>query len=228
MQRLHCPRPSHNDRTPSVVVYEHHAYCFGGCGRIELSELEGVVVSRKPAPPEDLAARLDYINRLPRARVRGLDLPVDGDSYYIAWPSGDYYKQRKFIPGDGPKYKCPRGHKKPLFIPLIQPGRKTLAVVEGELNALSLASLNPPFNVCSPGGVGDFNEKILDRYASFFFTHTRFKVLIDKDPPGVEAAIRMKKLLLRHTPFVDVVLMPRDCNDLLLEGRLHEEVKKWT
>lgn len=225
MQRVHCPR--HEERTPSVVVYDDHAWCFGGCGRIALSELGRDVVGRRPTPPENLAERIEYIRGLPRARVRGLDLPVDGDSYYITWPDGSYYKQRKFIPGDGPKYRCPRGHKKPPYIPLVRPRQPTLAIVEGELNALSIASLEPPFSVCSPGGVGDFGEKFIAQCKHFCLQHSRFYVIVDKDSPGIDAAIRTKGLLLKHSPHVHIIAMKPDANELLQKNALKEEVTKW-
>jgi hypothetical protein len=226
VQRVHCPR--HEERTPSVVIYPDHGWCFGGCGRIPLDELEAEGI--KPAaklPPEDLEAMLGYINGLPLADVRGLRLPVDSTSYYIVWPGGTYYKRRQFIPGDGPKYRCPAGHAKPLFVPRQVKG-DTLAIVEGELNALSLSSIEPPYSVCSPGGVGDFTEKLIDKCHTFVLSFSKFRVILDKDKPGLDAALRMKALLLKHTPHVDIVLMPKDCNELLVEGSLKDEAEKWT
>jgi hypothetical protein len=214
-----------------VVIYEDHAYCYGGCGVIPLSELDsgGVPIGAAvPRPaPVNLEADLEHIKALPKARVRGLDLPVDRDSYYIVWPGDGYYKRRRFIADGGSKYYCPRGHKKPLYIPWVQPKAETLAVVEGELNALSLATLKPSFSVCSPGGSGDFGEKLLKTDASFLLTFKHFLVIVDRDEAGLKAATALKKALLHLTPYISIILMPRDANDLLVAGQLSQEVACW-
>lgn len=212
------------------MIYDDHAYCYGGCGVIPLSELDAGDVSRMAAnrpAPVDLPGDLLRIKALPTARVRGLELPVDGDSYYILWPSGDYYKRRRFIADGGSKYYCPRGHKKPLFVPWVQPKAEALAIVEGELNALSLAALKPSFSVCSPGGCGDFGAKIIASCNQFFLTYKRFLVIVDKDEAGLKAAMALKQALLPLTPYISIILMPRDCNDLLVDGSLSQEVNKW-
>jgi len=220
MQRIFCPK--HKERTPSVVIYDTHAYCYGGCGRIELSDLGSVYQQSSPTlPPVDLIADIERINSLPRASIRGLSLPVDGDSYYIVWPEGTYYKRRKFFAEDGSKYLCPRGHKKPLLIAHNPKGADTLAITEGEINSLSLATLNPSFAICSPGGVGDFKESLTN---SLHFA--RYLLILDKDRAGLEAAIRTRELLIKKTPYVEVFLMEKDCNQLLQEGKLHEEAKR--
>lgn len=226
LQRVHCPR--HEEATASCVVYDDHAWCFGGCGRVELSELasQGVRPAAK-LQPEDLQRSIERIRSLPLARVRGLDLPVDGDSYYILWPDGGYYKRRKFIAGEGSKYLCPKGHAKPLFVPRHPPGAAAIALVEGEINALSVASLAPPFAVASPGGVGDFTEKTLDK-APWLARFSRWLLVLDADKPGLDAAIRMKKALLaRGLADIQVVLMEEDCNDKLVKGTLQDEVERW-
>lgn len=41
---IHCP--FHDDSTPSLAIYETHAYCFGGCGRIDLAALEPGLLER--------------------------------------------------------------------------------------------------------------------------------------------------------------------------------------
>lgn len=218
-----------------MVVYNEWAHCYG-CGyRIKTSDLGGVLgrggfgllSSSSVRPPADIKSELERIKALPLAPVRGLSLPVDGDSYYIVWPCSTYYKRRKFLPGSGPKYINPRGHAKPLFIPRQTKGCKSLAVVEGELNALSLAAIQPPFDVCSPGSCVDFSEKLLEQNSKFFSGYTRFRLILDKDLPGLNAVIKFKGLLLQHTPYVEVILMKRDCNEMLIDGSLKEECKRW-
>lgn len=218
MQRVFCP--FHKEKTPSVVIYESHGYCFGGCGVIPLSEL-GNVRPAAAAPPTDLKSELERIRLLPKSSVRGLHLPVDGDSYYIVWPEENYYKRRKFFPGEGPKYLCPRGHKKPLFVAHNPKGATQVAVIEGELNSLSLATLNPKFAICSPGGVGNFNEKELNN-----LHFDRYLLILDKDKAGLEAAIKAREILVKRTPYVEIVLMEKDLNQLLQDGQLQDEAKK--
>lgn len=225
MLRVFCPR--HEENTPSCVVYDEYAFCYGGCGRIPLEELgeAGQGLRAKPSPA-DLNSELARIGALPCAPVRGLSLPVDGDSYYIVWPGNGYYKRRKFIPGEGPKYLCPRGHKKPLFVARKSQGQ-VCAIVEGEINALSLAAIAPPYGVVSPGGVGDFKPEIIWQNKEIFGAIKRYYVILDKDSPGLQAAIKLKGALLQLTPYVDVVLLEQDCNELLIIGKLREKEAGW-
>jgi hypothetical protein len=218
MQRVFCPR--HQERTPSVVIYESHGYCFGGCGIIPLSEL-GDVAPAAPVRPTDLKSELERIRLLPTGSVRGLVLPIDSDSFYIVWPEGNYYKRRKFFPGEGPKYLCPRGHTKPLFIAHNPKAATQVAVIEGEINAMSLATLNPKFAICSPGGVNQFNKKDLN---SLHFN--KFILILDKDRAGLEAALKAREILIKRTPYVEIVLMEKDLNQLLQDGQLQDEAKR--
>lgn len=227
--RIICVNPEHVEKTPSMVIYEDHVHCHA-CGyHITLDKLNRPdIVSPVRRPPEDLKSSLERIKALPCAPVRGLSLPTDGKHYYIVFPSGDYYKRRKFIDdGEGPKYRCPAGHRKPLYIPRLVPKVQALAIVEGEINALSLASLEPAFSVCSPGGAADFFGVNFDKNSRFFLTHSAFLIIVDKDQAGVEAAIKIKERLLRHTPRVFIHAMAEDCNELLMRGRLGERVKGW-
>lgn len=213
MQRVFCPR--HKEKTPSVVVYEQFGYCFGGCGVIPLSEL-GDVRPTVAAPPTDLKSELERIRLLPTGSVRGLVLPIDGDSFYIVWPEGNYYKRRKFFPGDGPKYLCPRGHQKPLFVARKDVSKDNLVIVEGELEALTLATIKGNYDIVSPGGVGNFKE---GPWLNFALTYKRFCIIVDRDRPGLDAAIRLKKALLEISPYVSVLLKDKqgDLNDLLVK-----------
>lgn len=224
MPKVFCPR--HDEKTPSCEVYDEYAYCYGGCGRIPLSELGGSYIRPAAKPPTDLKSELERIKALPLTDVRGLRLPSDADGYYLLWPGDAYYKMRRWIGTNGDKYKNPRGHKKPLFIPHLR-ASDTLAIVEGELNALSLASVNPPFSVCSPGSASDFSEKLISQEASFFLTYKRFLVIVDNDKAGLEAAIRLKKALLKSTPYISIIPMRRDANELLVAGELSQEVERW-
>lgn len=228
MQRILCVNPEHKESNPSMVVYEDYAHCFS-CGyRVSTAKLGHLnLMPARRREPENLVEALAYVKALPLARVRGLDLPADQEGYYLVWPDGSYYKKRKWIAENKVKYMCPRGHAKPLFIPYVVEKANTLVIVEGELNALSLASLKPNFSICSPGGVGDFKNELLERYSKFFLGHTRFRLILDYDIPGMEAAIRMKKLLMKRTPYVELKLMKRDCNDLLQSGELSQEVAAW-
>lgn len=223
MKRILCP--FHEESTPSCVVYHDHYRCYGCNASGPISALGSAVVGSSPVrlPPADLQADVARVSALPRAVVRGLSLPVDDTSYYILWPGNAFYKRRKFFPGDGPKYLCPRGHKKPLYFPRQEDRHDTLAVVEGELNALSLASIEPPFDVCSPGGVGDFKESLWPSLAGY----KKYLLILDKDKPGLDAGKKMKEWLVRKTPYVELRLVSPDLNDMLVYGSLKQEVESW-
>lgn len=230
MQRIICVNPEHKENTPSMVIYEDRGYCFG-CGiTVPLSELNrpDLIPVTKPEP-EDLPSTLAYIKSLPLVSIRGLFLPADEDNYYIVWPSNDYYKRRKFIPGESSKYLCPKGHSKPLFIAAETPN-KTAVLVEGELNAISLASLNLGYTIISPGGCGDFNDRNFDKIMQnkYFYKASRVILLLDKDVPGLDAAKRTKNFLLQNG-FSNIIirLLKQDCNELLVRGELEQETNNW-
>lgn len=212
-RRVLCPR--HDDTDPSAVVYDNGAWCFV-CGvYIPLSELRITVSSVRDVVAEDVAKTLEYINQLPRTTIRGIDLPHDDRFYYIVWPDGSYYKKRAKTCSKGSKYLCPAGVAKPLFTNPRPNYSRPLAVVEGELNAISLSLLDPPFDVCSPGGAAEFTSR---RYLQEYTKYGKFILVADADPAGLEGAVKLKLELLKKTPRVKVHLMEIDCNDLLVRG----------
>jgi len=224
MERIHCVR--HSESTPSLVVYESHAFCYGGCGRIELSEL-GRQMADKPKEPryvEDLKKKLDYIASLPTKLIRGFNLPYDDSGYYCVWPSGDYYKLRVWNPGAKDKYRGASGHPKPVF--WARQGRalhehgasRTLAIVEGEFNALSIAEAFPEWDVCSPGSASDFKTEKTRRFLlTYCSSYCTVVIVADKDGPGTEAAIHAKSLLIGKVPNIPIILMEKDANEILIE-----------
>ena len=219
MKRVFCPK--HKEKTPSLVIYDDHAYCYGGCGRILLSELgiegESYETVRRE-PPEDIGASISRIATLPKIWHRGLEFPADDSYFYIVWSDSSYYKRRLLVGGGGAKYLCPRGVKKPLFVARETKGQTRLVIVEGELNALSLASVPGNYDIVSPGGCGDFKT---ERYLSYYLTgYDKYVIVVDKDAAGLSAAIATKALLLKHSPYIDVRFMDEDYNDVLVnQGR---------
>lgn len=221
IERILCP--FHKEDTPSLVVYDNGFKCFG-CGRAgRLSEL-----GRKDAingvtprhPPEDINKTLDYVFSLPKENIRGLILHCDNDNYYIVWPQNfPYYKRRsKGKVADGAKYLCPRGHEKPLFMLVEKKHTKQrLIVVEGEINALSVALACPDVPVASPGGTNEFFSKKTEKYLQVFKQYENILIMVDKDSPGIKAAVELKVRLLQYTPYVATLLMEKDANEILTE-----------
>jgi DNA primase len=111
---------------------------------------------------------------------------------------------------------CPAGHVKPLFWASRRGRSEHLVVVEGEINALSLAEA-VDFHIVSPGGASEFtSKKYVDEYKKF----KEFTILADHDEAGFNAVVSLKTLLLKFSARVRVSLMDRDCNDLLVtEGK---------
>ena len=212
-ERIYCIK--HEEKTPSLVVYDTHAHCFGGCGRIELSEL-GLTAPEAPKPryKEDLAKKREYINALPVKEIRGLPFRYDSLGYYVCWPNSDYYKLRLFSPGDGPKYKNPSGHTQPVFWARRSTGQ-TLYVVEGEINALSLAEA-VQYDIMSPGSASNFLA-LTSNDLTIYRSYANIIIMVDRDAAGTAAAIHLKGLLLGKVPFVSIVLMPKDCNQVLID-----------
>lgn len=181
--------PKHKDTNPSAHAYHDHYFCFACNARGPLSDL-GLSSNEKPVITyvEDVKATIDYINTLPKQKVRGFTLPVSARGYYLVWPQGTYYKLRLSREDSQSKYRGPTGHPKPKFV--AQSGSfPRLVLVEGEFNALSLAALELPWDVVSPGAAGDFYSKgralDLQEYAKY----SRVDIVVDDDAAGLQAAI---------------------------------------
>jgi hypothetical protein len=220
-KRSLCPNPAHQEKTPSFVHYDTYGHCFG-CGyRAPLTDKDRQH-EETTQPPIDIDAELTRISNLPKMAFRGLVLPVDGAFAYITYPGSRYFIARSLLSDGGRKYICPPGYRRPTLRARVVES-DTLAVVEGELNALSLAQAEPPFNVCSPGAASNF---FLDRDMKYFLTYKRFLLYTDYDRAGFNAAVAMKAQLLNYTPYVEIFLMKKDFNDILKdEGVLG--IRQW-
>ena len=221
-----CPR--HKESTPSVEVYADGGYCYGCGAQIPMAELEAMgpvpeIIERQAT---DLEEGNRYIDTLPTKIIRGHDLPYDDLGYYLRFPGTTYYKKRNW--DTEPRYLNPTGHKQPLFVAR-QNFAGRLFVVEGEFNALSIASAYPDDDVVSPGSASNFKKYDAISVLPFRRYYRTIVVVTDNDGPGAEAAIHLKGLLANHVPEVRIVLMPRDANELHIEAGLEglrEEVKR--
>lgn len=224
-EKIICPY--HEESTPSMVIYpDGWAHCFGCGAHVSADKLgRKVVVTEKPEP-ENLEESFEYIKKLPLKRVRGLMLPSDDHSAFIVWPGNTYYKRRFLKPWDGPKYRCPTGHKKPWFV-ANHLGGDVCILVEGELNALSIALACPEFSVVSPGSAGDFNVKSVAKVLPYLSTVDNILLLADKDQAGAQALINAKSVLDTPTKLTKWALVEKDANDRLQEegpDALREEI----
>lgn len=225
--------PKHFEKTPSANAYANGYYCFGCGASGPLSELGLPAGERiEITYVEDIASTLSYINTLPRKEIRGFTLPYSSRGYYLVWPSQDYYKLRIEGAEAGSKYRGPSGHKKPPFVLRgcysgsegssveSASGRKSdvLCLIEGEFNALSLAAIEPPFDIISPGGAGDFYSRGAEQYLRNYATYSHVDVIVDADAAGAQAAIEAKaKLVTLGCPEVKIHLMDRDFNQIHCE-----------
>lgn len=212
----------HEEETPSLVQYKNGWRCFGACQRPytnkEVEERAGQTYEyhEEEENRDDLTEDVGAIAQLPRQRIRGLDFPADNRGYFIVWPDLTYYKYRPYEPGTGPKYIGPRGHRPPLFWAR-RTKAKILSVVEGEINALSVALAYPEWDVCSPGSASMFNADNLSKYLTVFKEYSNLVVVLDKDAAGLKALIEAKAFFLYKIPFISYVMMRPDSNDVLIE-----------
>lgn len=216
-KRYICAR--HNESTPSAVVYGDHYFCFGCGAKGDVSELgleKGESI--EPEYVEDLQASLDYIRSLPLKSIRGFSLHANDRGYFLVWPEGNYYKFRAYhCDNPGGKYRGPSGHKKPEYVARTDNSGK-LYLVEGEFNAMTLAILDLPGTIISPGGAGDFTSKgrltNLARYATF----NSVSLIVDSDKAGAIAAIETKAMLAaRGCSSINIFLVEKDFNDIYAE-----------
>lgn len=215
MKRIICQ--FHKESTPSLVLYGDRYYCFG-CGAKGKSNTlknidQSLITDDEVVVREDLNETFNYINSLNRIDHRGLSFPCDAKGYYIVWPNGQYYKKRLFGE-EKSKYRCPIGHKKPLFIALdAGPKAKGLIVVEGEINAMSLALCIKDYSIVSPGGSTEFDKK----YLPYLVGYDRVFIVADKDSAGAKAVINLKSILVQYTPYIKYSLLEQDINEILIK-----------
>lgn len=220
-QRILCP--VHSEATPSMVLYDDVGHCFGCGATIPLDKL-GVKVEQKEKYVEDIDTSLQRIIALPKRSIRGFNLHCDSEHFYILFPGARYYKKRSVTGSSGSKYIGPSGHQKPLFRAVDNPENDTLAIVEGELNAMSLAACGLPINVCSPGGAGDFYSKSMSKELTYYSRHARILIVTDKDKAGAVAAIELKARLLGRSN-VTIQLVEKDFNELYQEPEGKEKIR---
>lgn len=143
--------------------------------------------------------------------LRALSFHADSEGYYILWPDKSYYKYRTF--NGSTRYLGPSGHKPPIFI---YPGRKEhLILVEGEINCMSLkqAYYTNEISIGSFGGINNCYNYI-DTYSLYSTIH----VIVDRDSPGVVNGLNLKEILINKGKRVQLVALPKDFNDVLVES----------
>jgi 5S rRNA maturation endonuclease (ribonuclease M5) len=218
-KRVLCPR--HEEKTPSCVIYDTHAYCFGRCmTKIPLEEvgLSPTDYETQNQPePENIEATMRYIDTLDKVDIRGFSLPTDGEGYYLVWPDRSYYKYRRFE-GE-PKYIGPRGHKPPLLVAHDGVYSYNCAiVVEGEFNAMSVQSAIREQIVFSPGSASNFYGRGAEALLTHLTAYRKIFIIADQDAAGAKAAIELKSsLLARGHPYVYISLWPKDANDIMVQ-----------
>lgn len=231
IKKILCP--AHEEKTPSLVLYPNgNAHCFG-CGYHTSAESLGVKLEDIPEPyVEDLEKAVTYIRGLPKQNIRGLQLPADPSSYYVLWPDASYYKRRFFDVKEGaPKYVGASGHVKAPFDLTEGKSTKSLIIVEGEINALSLVEAMPDQAVISPGGSGDFYSKVNEKYLPTYLKYENILLVVDHDAAGAIAGIKLKSKLAQYTTRVKISLWKDDSNSLLekhgKEALKEEIIKSW-
>lgn len=208
MKRILCPH--HNESTPSLVIYPNGNEVCYGCGYKKI--VNGEIKEKKQ---EDIDKSIEYIESLPKELIRGLYLPFDGKYYYIKWTNGKYYKKRS-TEDSSQKYRSPVGITKPLYIPVNKFEKNTIVIVEGELNALSLATSTgiSPYTIVSPGSAGDLCR---DSYIHYYREFNNACIIVDKDPAGARFGLDLKNKLKSLGMRVTLYLMEEDFNDLLVQ-----------
>lgn len=216
---------SHEEKTPSLAVYtDGTGWCFG-CAT-HFKQLSTPIEKAPKREVTDIPKQLEYIRSLPTTQHRHLNFPSDNLGYYIIWPNGDYYKRRNWdVSTDKPKYTCPKGQTQPLYWKIVP--SSSLVIIEGEINLLSLQLvIDNKIDLMSPGSAGNFKQKKLYKDLTALLKYEKIFILVDRDVAGLRAAISLKTLLQPDVYDVTIILMEKDCNQLLVEyGK--EYLKTW-
>ena len=221
VRKINCENPAHDDRTASCAIYsDGSSYCFG-CQAFNAVAAPPEEV--EPIIPEDIPAKMAYIDSLPKQQIRGLEMPFDNMGYYVVWPKRDYYKLRRWA-SDGGRYLSPVGVDKPWFF--LEGKKKSLLVCEGEINALSLKKVFPAYPILSPGGVSDFTGSKMRNNLTQFKEYNTVIIVADSDLVGLKAAVALKNLLRDYVLDVVISLMDVDCNEMMCEQNGEEKLKE--
>lgn len=211
-ERIICP--FHKESTPSMVLfYETGRYKCFGCG--VSGKLTDIGIDAKgsyESKKENIKESIQNITQYPIKDFRGLKFHCDDTGAYIIWPGSVYYKKRYFDPAPGyPKYKGPKGHNPPAFIAERDKKAETGIVVEGEINALSLAEVLRNITIVSPGSASSFADvgELLKDYRNVL-------VIADNDPAGVMGIIPLVSELKKNAINTKVTLWDRDANEVLV------------
>lgn len=229
MPKIHCLNPNHEDRFPSMEVYpDGHGFCFA-C-HYYVADAGKPSVQGNDTYVENVSESVKHIKTLPLRAARGLSFHHDPDGFYILWPGDEYYKYRREGAEESGRYLSPVGVKKPLFW-ANRLSRGTLFIVEGEINALSLAKCFPEYSVCSPGPVSDFvSKRAISDYLPQYLKYEKILVIGDHDDPGVKASTLLMLELQGRGKDASVVWMRTDANDLLQqengESLVRQEVEQ--
>lgn len=213
MPKMNCPM--HADTNASMEVYDDgFGFCFVCWKQYKLEDKP--LKKKQPKPKEDIQYRMNFINSLPVKPLRGLMFPTSDRGYFLVWPEQNYYKFRQFNPGEGPKYIGPAGHQPPLF--KYRSGNKSLIIIEGELNALSLCDQGRKldnFDIISPGSAGHF-EVHKSELIEMSKEYSKIILWTDNDFAGHEALLNLAPLLNREGLQLGFIWSDRDANDILV------------
>ena len=218
----------HDDKNPSMKLYDNGYFCFvcGAHGSLDSLKLDSTLLKDLNKKKEDVQAKISYIEQLPKKEFRGLIFPYDYDGFYIVWPDNSYYLLRAMSENFTVKYKGPAGVQRPLL--WARKDRNTiLAVVEGEINALTLSHCVEHIDVVSPGSATEFPK--LENYLHLLRGYAIILLMADNDKAGVTALINTAKILNEDGSRYYAVPMGHDVNEIFLrygQKAVEQRVKK--
>lgn len=215
MSKILCP--FREEKTPSMVLYPDGGYFCFGCGAHGKSKDIGYEVKYKEKYIEDIEPVIAYIRSLPARPVRNLRFRADDHCYYILWPDYKYYLRRSFnvLPGM-PKYKGPAGHQRPPLFCRVT-GKNTLVIVEGEINAISVAEVCKDIDVLSPGSATEMGSERIAHALTFVGHYDKILICVDNDSAGILGAISLKTNLLRLNKNIKIAAWDTDANKVLTD-----------
>lgn len=234
--KILCPK--HSEKTPSChIYYDTGRYKCYGCGASGWLDEIGIDTGKSRSLvdkyKEDLPESIKYIKSLPEKTLRGVNIKASDANLYILWPNDDYYKSRSLMQNGGSKYLCPVGHKKPLYYLRRSKGMswwtKTLILVEGELNALSIHQVMPYIDVISPGGTADIVASV-KKDLNIYRNYSSILVMVDADKAGTVAGVAAGTALRDAGINVYIASLNKDANERLVQDgakALEEVVRQY-
>jgi len=236
---IHCLHPSHEDRNPSMALYDDKLVCFGCRTRMDVFDVvahfehvytfpEKLSAVKRVLSMENFAAEMKSEKQssgIQKSRSRIVETYDYTDAggnltFQVVRYEPKNFKQRRPDPDHPPKWVWnTKGIRKPLYhLPEVLRAKqknRPIFIAEGERDVHTLEALGF-CATCNPGGAGKWKPEYSD-----VLTGTQVVIVPDDDGPGRKHADAVARSLHGEAEKIKVVSLPG------INGHVYKDVTEW-